>query len=154
MRMRGSSVVAEKLIDYYKVLGLDPDADPRAIRSAYRLLARRYHPDVAKGRAAARRFLVIQEAYEVLSDPEKRQAYDRLISTPPPTRHSPGRRMATPDRRSAASAESSSDSGFRLVIDALGILRLDVDIRVSDLSTDTVSPPRPSPTQGRRRSQK
>jgi DnaJ-class molecular chaperone len=66
--------------DYYKVLGVDADADQKVIKSAYRRLARRYHPDVARGRSAASKFLLIQEAYEVLSDLEKRQQYDRALS--------------------------------------------------------------------------
>ncbi len=65
--------------DYYKVLGVDRNADQKEIRKAYRGLARQYHPDVNPGdRSAQERFKEINEAYEVLSDPEKRQKYDRL----------------------------------------------------------------------------
>lgn len=66
--------------DYYRVLGIEPGADQHAIKSAYRRLARQNHPDVAKVENAAKRFLLIQKAFEVLSDPKKRQQYDRLTS--------------------------------------------------------------------------
>jgi molecular chaperone DnaJ len=62
--------------DYYKILGVDRSADDKAIKTAYRKLARKYHPDVNKG--AAERFKEISEAYTVLSDPEKRKRYDTL----------------------------------------------------------------------------
>jgi len=64
--------------DYYKILGVDRSADAEAIKRAYRRLARKYHPDVNKGKGAAERFKGINEAYEVLSDPEKRKRYDML----------------------------------------------------------------------------
>ena len=64
--------------DYYEVLGIGRDADETAIKSAYRKLARRYHPDVNKAPDAEERFKEVNEAYEVLSDGDKRQAYDRF----------------------------------------------------------------------------
>jgi len=65
--------------DYYAILGVDRSSDDKAIKSAYRRLARKYHPDVAKGKdAGGERFKEISEAYEVLSDPEKRRRYDTL----------------------------------------------------------------------------
>src|SRR5450759_1680676 len=67
--------------DYYEVLGVPRDADENAIKSAYRKLARQYHPDVSKATDAGERFKVINEAYEVLSDPEKRGVYDRYGRT-------------------------------------------------------------------------
>ena len=66
--------------DYYKILGVERGADDKTIKSAYRKLARKYHPDVSKGKDTADRFKEINEAYEVLSDPEKRQRYDTLGS--------------------------------------------------------------------------
>lgn len=65
--------------DYYKILGVERNADQKEIRKAYRQLARQHHPDVNPGdRSAQGRFKEINEAYEVLSDPEKRQRYDQL----------------------------------------------------------------------------
>ena len=64
--------------DYYEVLGIPRDADESAIKSAYRRLARQYHPDVNKSDDAEERFKEINEAHEVLSNAEKRQMYDRF----------------------------------------------------------------------------
>jgi curved DNA-binding protein len=65
--------------DYYKTLGVSRDADKKEIRSAFRRLARQHHPDVNPGDPEAEeRFKEINEAYEVLSDPEKRSKYDQL----------------------------------------------------------------------------
>ncbi len=67
--------------DYYKVLGVDKNADENEIKKTYRRLARQYHPDVNPGnKQAEARFKEINEAYEVLGDPDKRQKYDRLGS--------------------------------------------------------------------------
>ncbi|HEX9116860.1 MAG TPA: molecular chaperone DnaJ [Anaerolineae bacterium] len=63
--------------DYYEVLGIGRDADDSAIKSAYRKLALQYHPDRNKAPDAGERFKEINEAYEVLSDGQKRQMYDR-----------------------------------------------------------------------------
>lgn len=81
-----------KYKDYYEILGVNRDADAAAIKSAYRKLARKYHPDVNKTKEAEEKFKDINEAYEVLSDKAKRQRYDSLGSgwqggadyTPPP----------------------------------------------------------------------
>ena len=64
--------------DYYKVLGVERAASAEQIKAAYRRLARKYHPDVSKEPNAEARFKEMQEAYEVLKDPEKRAAYDQL----------------------------------------------------------------------------
>lgn len=65
--------------EYYKILGVSRNANADAIKKAYRQLARKYHPDVNPGdKAAEARFKEINEAYEVLSDPDKRRKYDTL----------------------------------------------------------------------------
>ena len=78
--------------DYYEILGVKRDSTEQEIKSAYRKLARKYHPDVNKTKEAEQKFKDINEAYEVLGDKEKRQRYDSLGSnwqnganyTPPP----------------------------------------------------------------------
>jgi curved DNA-binding protein len=68
--------------DYYKILGVDRNASEKEIKRAYRQLARQSHPDVNPGDSQAEeRFKEINEAHEVLSDPEKRAKYDRLGSS-------------------------------------------------------------------------
>src|SRR5437588_6727892 len=65
--------------DYYATLGVPRDASEQDIKKAFRKLARQYHPDVAKDKKTAEeKFKEINEAYEVLSDPEKRKKYDEL----------------------------------------------------------------------------
>ncbi|MCX7556676.1 DnaJ domain-containing protein [Xanthomonadaceae bacterium JHOS43] len=64
--------------DYYEVLGVAPDADEKAIKSAYRRLARKFHPDVSKEPDAEERFKAANEAHEVLGDPARRAEYDRV----------------------------------------------------------------------------
>jgi curved DNA-binding protein len=66
--------------DYYKIMGLSRNANEDEIKRAYRKLARKYHPDVSKEKDAEAKFKELGEAYEVLKDPEKRAAYDRLGS--------------------------------------------------------------------------
>ncbi|RRV09632.1 curved DNA-binding protein [Pseudomonas sp. v388] len=64
--------------DYYKILDVEPTADDKAIKTAYRKLARKYHPDVSKEAGAEDKFKEASEAYEVLSSPEKRAEYDEI----------------------------------------------------------------------------
>jgi curved DNA-binding protein len=66
--------------DYYKTMGVARDASQDEIKRVYRKLARKYHPDVSKEENAEEKFKEVQEAYEVLKDPEKRAAYDQLGS--------------------------------------------------------------------------
>ena len=64
--------------DYYEVLGVSKDADEKTIKSAFRKLAKKYHPDVSKEPDAAEKFKEAQEAYAVLSDADKRKQYDQF----------------------------------------------------------------------------
>jgi molecular chaperone DnaJ len=64
-------------LDPYELLGVDRDADDATIKKAYRRLAREYHPDVNPDPVAQERFKEVSHAYEILSDPQKRAAYDR-----------------------------------------------------------------------------
>lgn len=81
-----------KYKDYYDILGIKKNADEKEVKSAYRKLARKYHPDVNKEATASAKFKDLNEAYEVLSDKEKRRKYDALGAnwqqgsefTPPP----------------------------------------------------------------------
>ncbi len=71
--------MAENKRDYYEVLGVDKNADDAALKKAYRVLAKKYHPDANPGdQAAAEKFKEASEAYAVLSDPEKRRQYDQF----------------------------------------------------------------------------
>lgn len=69
-----------KYQDYYQILGVSRDASDADIKKSYRKLARQYHPDVNKDASAEEKFKEVNEAYEVLKDSEKRQAYDRFGS--------------------------------------------------------------------------
>ena len=100
--------------DYYQTLGVARDAPADAIKKAYRKLARKYHPDVSKEPDAGKRMAEINEANTVLSDPEKRTAYDQL------GQHAPGQDFRPPPGwdsgfefsehgRSAAEAAEFSD---------------------------------------------
>ena len=64
--------------DYYKIMGLARNATQDEVKRAYRKLARKYHPDVSKEPDAESKFKELGESYEVLKDPQKRAAYDKL----------------------------------------------------------------------------
>jgi curved DNA-binding protein len=64
--------------DYYEILGVTRGSDAEEMKRAYRKLARKFHPDVSKEKNAEEKFKEVQEAYEVLRDPDKRAAYDQL----------------------------------------------------------------------------
>jgi curved DNA-binding protein len=79
-----------KYKDYYAILGVARDASAEDIKTAYRRLARKFHPDVSKEKDAEAKFKEMAEAYETLKDPEKRAAYDQLGS------HTPGQDFRPP----------------------------------------------------------
>lgn len=67
-----------KYRDYYKILGIDTSADADEVKRAYRKLARKFHPDINTTKEAEAKFKDVNEAYEVLRDPERRASYDQL----------------------------------------------------------------------------
>jgi DnaJ-class molecular chaperone len=79
LKLSEASTVGPNYKDYYQLLGVDKNASEKEIKSAYRKLARKYHPDVnANDKAAEEKFKDISEAYEVLSDSDKREKYNRF----------------------------------------------------------------------------
>jgi len=76
--MGSSGFVIAVDMNYYLLLGISQDADADTIRSAFRALARRYHPDTGEG-SSAEKFREILVAYETLNDPTRRSAYDRIL---------------------------------------------------------------------------
>jgi hypothetical protein len=98
-------MTARTIKDYYAILGITPNATPEEVRMAFRTMARIYHPDRNNAPDAEERFKDINDAYERLADPQKRQAYDDLLNvstgaetppTPPPPAEPPAHRTMTP----------------------------------------------------------
>jgi curved DNA-binding protein CbpA len=112
--------------DPYKVLQVDPEADPEVIQAAYRRLAQKYHPDLAADGDAARRMVAINEAWAILREPESRAALDRERAARSGSAASgsvarvldgsatPARSTAEPDAVSGdwSSGRSSTGSGY------------------------------------------
>ena len=82
-------------MNYYVVLGIAEDADGDTIRSAFRAMARRYHPDAGAG-ASSEAFRRVVEAYETLNDPHRRRVYDRGLQRHPVPSRRTGRRFVEP----------------------------------------------------------
>ena len=94
-----------KYKDYYSILGVPRDAAAEDVKKAYRKLARKYHPDVSKEVGAEEKFKEVAEAYEVLKDPEKRKAYDRLGY------HEPGQQFEPPPGWESQFEQAFRDQG-------------------------------------------
>jgi len=114
--------------DYYQTLGVTRTAAADEIKKVYRRLARKYHPDVSKEPNAEAKFKEVQEAYEVLRDPEKRTAYDQLGSEaksgqdfrPPPDWASGFEFRGRPQQRASPEAESQFSDFFSSLFGGAG----------------------------------
>jgi curved DNA-binding protein len=116
--------------NYYCVLNIGSTADAAAIKAAFRHLARRYHPDLAKNARAARRFPEIREAYEILSDPEKRRQYDQAYRAQTAVRPAESGRKSPKIRARARSGSAA----LGITLDLLGVrvgLAIDAEARHS-----------------------
>lgn len=111
------------MADYYRVLGVKKDASADEIKAAYRKLAKKYHPDVTGGdKTAEKKFLEVGEAYETLSDPEKRKAYDERRDNPPLGRPGARKRGAYDPFAGFAGAKPGDARGAFSFDDILGDL--------------------------------
>lgn len=122
---RAGKEILLNMIDYYNLLGVPPDAPAKAVRAAFRNLAKRYHPDAqphlggAEKEARQRRFIQLAQVYDTLGNPERRQAYDRKWRTAfgEPARPAAGgghRRRAHSSARPRASHNSRTERGPNL----------------------------------------
>jgi curved DNA-binding protein CbpA len=110
--------------DLYKLLGLPREASQDDIRKAHRKLVRKHHPDAKPGdRSSEERFKEIQQAYEVLSDPDKRREYDKKVR--PTSRGSSSRPRATAGRRTKGKSAATPPNDLS-----------DLLSKLSDLSSD------------------
>lgn len=102
----------EPMIDPYKVLQVDPDAEPEILQAAYRRLAQKYHPDVMPGPEGAARMTAINAAWEILGDPGRRAAHDRERARREGTAAGPPPRGTETVSRDWSSGRSSTGGGY------------------------------------------
>jgi hypothetical protein len=108
--------------DYYALLGVTPDATSAQIKSAYRKLAKQYHPDINTSSDAAERFREITEAYDTLTDPDRRRRYDRLRGTRTGTGTSGGTWSGNASSGNRSSTGTGSASGSQAASRILKVL--------------------------------
>jgi curved DNA-binding protein CbpA len=102
------------VLDYYEILGVSSSSEQEVIDAAYRALMKKYHPDRFRGQAgeADGRAKLINEAYETLRDPGRRQTYDRAAATPPYQASEPGiEERPSADQDMAGERQSSVAAG-------------------------------------------
>jgi curved DNA-binding protein CbpA len=118
--------------DYYALLGVDPDATMEQIKKAYRRLAKQYHPDVNNSSDAAERFREITEAYDTLTDPDRRRRYDQLHGTHTGTKTGAGDAWSTftssgnRTRGQNGSANSNSSQAVSRILKVLEDIWLEI----------------------------
>ena len=105
--------------DAYAVLGVDPGADDATIAAAYRILARRFHPDIA-GETATRRMMRINAAWDLVRSPTRRAAYDQELAEIDPARAAAARRRPHRHRSTPAEQETTTRSGTSTWADSPG----------------------------------
>ena len=149
--------MAVKYRDYYEILGIKRDASQDEVQRAYRKLARKYHPDVNKASNAEEKFKEINEAHEVLKDPEKRKLYDQLGPNwrsgqdfrPPPgweTQYDFGKGRRPPDRSSSGADPAGSAISSKPCL-AAGVIDRPVAVLRREASDAGPSGVRQAPTR-------
>jgi curved DNA-binding protein CbpA len=116
--------VSTQYKDYYALLGVEPDATTAQIKKAYRTLAKQYHPDVNTSSDAADKFREITEAYDTLTDPDRRRRYDRLHGTRTTTGTAGGAWSgnASSGRRAGSQGGSANGNGSQAASRILKVL--------------------------------
>jgi hypothetical protein len=135
--------------DFYRTLGVEPDADGAAIRAAYRNLMRRYHPDVNQSEDAVAKATAINQAYACLGDEDRRAAYDgsRRPAAGPATsaRRPTARRQAVFTPRSFAPIElNPPPTGWKVVSLGLALLVTIVTFTLTSATPPPLPPPPPT----------
>lgn len=99
--------------NYYEILGVNSSATPQELRRAYRILARRYHPDVNPGKASQEKFRLIASAYSTLNDPAKRRAYDLQLESYIQANARAGHKIYEANQKNGAAASAAKKRSGR-----------------------------------------